>query len=397
MRVLVCHYHEIALKGRNRGKFERLLVERLLQVVGDEHIRSIKRARGIILAELTPRGERRRDALARRLQYVYGAAYFAFAVRAKLTIPAITRAACSLIAAEQGATFRITARRACKQFPYSSQEVNEKVGASVVRRLGKKVQLTNPDIECSIEIRESEALLYTKKIRGGGGLPVGSTGKGLVLLSGGIDSPVAAARMMRRGMEIAAVHFHSIPHTSPASIEKVRALCGVLARAQGSIRLFLVPFADIQRAIVASGAKEKFRVLFYRRMMLRIAGALAHRAGAAALITGENLGQVASQTLENIAVIAKAVDNPILRPLLGFDKEEIIREAEALGTFPISSLPDEDCCSLFVPAHPATKAAAAAVQEEEQKIAVADLVNQAVSRAEEEEREAQWEEKEKAR
>ncbi|RME59422.1 tRNA 4-thiouridine(8) synthase ThiI, partial [Candidatus Parcubacteria bacterium] len=310
MRVLICHYHEIALKGRNRGKFERLLAERLLQVAGNEYIRSVKRARGMILAELTPRGERHRDALARRLQYIYGAAYFAFAARAKLNIVAIARVAASLIAAEEGTTFRITARRAFKKFPYSSQEINEKVGARVVRKLGKKVQLTNPDIECNIEIHEKEALLYTAKIRGGGGLPVGSTGKGVVLLSGGIDSPVAAARMMRRGMEISAVHFHAVPHTSPASVEKARAICDILARAQGRLHLFLVPFVAIQRAIIASGAKEKFRVLLYRRMMLRIASAVAHRVGASALITGENLGQVASQTLENITVIANAVTMP---------------------------------------------------------------------------------------
>ncbi|HJU29099.1 MAG TPA: tRNA uracil 4-sulfurtransferase ThiI, partial [Candidatus Binataceae bacterium] len=233
----------------------------------------------------------------------------------------------------------------------------------------------------SIEILPHAAYMSAGKIAGAGGLPVGTTGRGLVLLSGGIDSPVAAYRMMRRGMRVNFLHFHSYPLVSAASREKACDLAAHLTRFQGHSTLMLAPFANVQREIVAR-APRPLRVVLYRRFMMRIAGVLAKKCGAQALISGESLGQVASQTLENLIVIERAAPLAILRPLVGMDKNEIVAEARRLGTFETSILPDQDCCSLFVPHHPETHARLAEVEAAEAVFDIGRMVADVADRTE---------------
>jgi thiamine biosynthesis protein ThiI len=260
-------------------------------------------------------------------------------------------------------------------------EIDRIVGTAVGAALGLKVDLNHPGLVVSIEVLPGSALISEGKIPGAGGLPVGTTGRGLVLLSGGIDSPVAAYRMMRRGMRVDFVHFHSHPLVSSASREKAAELAAHLTRYEAHSTLMLVPFANAQREIVAR-APRPLRVILYRRAMMRIASVLAPQVSAQVLITGESLGQVASQTLENMMVIEQAAARPLLRPLVAMDKNEIITEARRLGTFETSILPDQDCCSLFVPAHPETHADPGQVSQAEEQLDLERMVDDAVRRTE---------------
>jgi thiamine biosynthesis protein ThiI len=260
-------------------------------------------------------------------------------------------------------------------------QIDRMIGAEVGGALGLKVDLEHPDLTISIEILPDAAYVSAGKIPGAGGLPVGITGRGLVLLSGGIDSPVAACRMMRRGLRVDFVHFHSHPLVTSASKEKATDLAAHLTRYEAGSKLMLVPFANAQREIVAR-APRPLRVVLYRRVMMRIASKLARQTGAQVLISGESLGQVASQTLENMMVIEQAAAVPILRPLIGMDKNEIINEARRLGTFETSIIPDQDCCSLFVPAHPETHARPDEVASAERLFDLQRLVDDAVRQTE---------------
>jgi thiamine biosynthesis protein ThiI len=246
------------------------------------------------------------------------------------------------------------------------------------------VDLEDAELTISIEILPRSAFFGFDKIAGAGGLPVGVSGRAVSLISGGFDSPVAAYRMMQRGCRLTFVHFHSAPYLDKTSQEKVRELVKLLTRHQFSSRLYLIPFGEIQRQIVA-GVLRPLRVILYRRMMLRIAEAIAGKERARALVTGESLAQVASQTLENLAVIEKATTLTILRPLVGMDKQEIIDQARRIGTFETSAIPDQDCCQLFVPQHPATKAKLADVENAESRLDLAALTQLGVERAQLEE------------
>jgi thiamine biosynthesis protein ThiI len=277
--------------------------------------------------------------------------------------------------------FRIEARRANKAFPMISQEINADVGRQVLTEVGGRVDLTNPDLTIHIEVLFRDAYVYSDKFEGPGGLPVGVSGTVATLLSGGIDSPVAALRMMRRGCRSVFVHFHSFPMTSRASQEKAASLVEVLTGYQFTSRLHYVPFLEAQRAI-QTAAPPAYRVVLYRRMMMRVAERIARREGAAALVTGESLGQVASQTLENLAAIGTAATLPVLRPLIGTDKQEIIQESRRAGLFDISILPDEDCCSLLVPRRPVTRSDSAELDGLEALLDVPALVESCVSRSE---------------
>jgi thiamine biosynthesis protein ThiI len=282
------------------------------------------------------------------------------------------------------ASFRITARRAFKTVPFSSLELNRLLGADVLAlRPSAHVDLEHPELNVHVEVLPGEAFVYGDRRPGAGGLPVGSGGTVTALLSGGIDSPVAAWRMMRRGCRVIFAHFHSAPYLPDTSIAKARELVERLTQWQYFSRLWLVPFGEIQREVVLS-VPPHARVVVYRRLMARIAERLANHAGAAALVTGDSLGQVASQTLHNLARIDEVVELPILRPLIGMDKLEITEQARAIGTFEISIEPDADCCTLFVPKHPGTRLGREEIALVEQKLDLARLVAAGVEGATEE-------------
>jgi thiamine biosynthesis protein ThiI len=315
-----------------------------------------------------------------RLSHVFGIANFSKAGRTAADIEALTSAVLNDLRGHEAESFRITARRADKRFPMSSPEIERQLGARVQGAFGWRVDLERPALTVHVEVLPDHAFYFFGKERGAGGLPSGVSGRVACLLSGGIDSPVAAWRMMRRGCHAVLVHFHSVPFLAATSQDKVREIAAVLAKYQLGVRLYQVPFGDVQRRIVLATPPAP-RVVLYRRMMVRIADAIARAAGAGALVTGEVVGQVASQTLENLSVIGAVSTLPVLRPLVGMDKEEITAEAQRLGTYPISIIPDEDCCQLFTPKHPVTRARLADVERLEAELPVDDLVRQAVDDA----------------
>jgi thiamine biosynthesis protein ThiI len=273
-------------------------------------------------------------------------------------------------------TFAIRARRIGNQ-NYTSKELEEKVG-SVVKR---KVKLKEPDITIFIEVRRNDTYIYTKVIKCIGGMPIGTSGKVAVLLSGGIDSPVSSFLAMKRGCRVIFIHFHSFPLVSKRSIEKAIEIVKVLNKYQFKSILYLVPFHEIQMKI-KTNITPKYRIILYRRFMFKIAELIAKAENAKALVTGESLAQVSSQTLENIATIEEATDMTILRPLIGMDKEEIIQLAKKIGTYEISIKPQEDCCTLFVPKHPATKSSIEKIKKLEKKFNVRQMVKKAVKESE---------------
>lgn len=353
MTVLLVHYHEIALKARNRPFFVNQLVRNLKRATADFPVRRIQKLPGRVLLELA--GENAAQEVAERVRRVFGVANCCSALRCDLDLEALKNTAAKALAGRPFQTFRVTARRAYKTFPLTSPQLNEILGTFVLERFPARVDLKNPELTLFVDILPKEAFIYLEKVRGPGGLPVGVAGRVIALLSGGIDSPVAAYRMMRRGCQVSFVHFHGAPFLDRRTQEKAREIVKLLTRYQYTSRLYLVPFGEAQQEVVVN-TPAPYRVLLYRRLMARIAEHLASLEGAKALVTGESLGQVASQTLENLTVIEEAVKLPLLRPLIGMDKEEITEQAKEIGTYEISIQPDQDCCTLFVPRHPATRA-----------------------------------------
>jgi thiamine biosynthesis protein ThiI len=375
MRYLVGRYHEIALKGRNQWRFVEQLRHNLRAAFADVRLGPMRGEGPRIIVEL-PDAIDDRTVIA-RASTIFGFANFSLSCRVPLDLDAIKAEAIARAREHRARTFRISTRRGDKRFPMTSMEIDREVGAAVVEALGLKVDLHNPELTVSIEVLGDAAFVSAGKIPGPGGLPVGTSGRALALISGGIDSPVAAYRMMRRGLTLDFVHFHAYPLVSAASREKACELVAMLTRYQARSTLALVPFGMVQREIVANSDRP-LRVVLYRRFMMRIASALAARFRARALVTGESLGQVASQTLDNMAAIEDAAAMPILRPLVGMDKNEIVEQARALGTFEISILPDQDCCTLFVPEHPETHARLEEVKAMEARFDVDRMVNDAV-------------------
>jgi thiamine biosynthesis protein ThiI len=382
MDSVLIRYHEIALKKGNRRYFTELLKRNILAAVkdfGPKEIRSLP-ARILVTFKNHPASAD----LIERISAVFGVANFSLVERVDRDLEALRRQILTALNGHSFESFRIETQRGDKSFPLGSPEINRQLGAAVKEKANARVDLEHPEFTVIVEILPNDAFFGFNKIAGAGGLPVGSSGRVVALISGGIDSPVAAYRLMQRGCRMIFVHFHSVPYQDRTSQEKVRRLVQRLTRHQFTSRLYLVPFGEIQRQIVATVARP-LRVVLYRRMMLRISETIARKDKAKALVTGESLGQVASQTLDNMAVIQQATRLPILRPLVGMDKQEIIDQARRIGTYEISSIPDQDCCQLFVPAHPATKAHFAAVEEDEAKLATAELVRYGVENAIEEE------------
>jgi thiamine biosynthesis protein ThiI len=378
VKSVIVHYQEIALKGKNRPWFVARLVRNLREALSDLDIERVSVLMGRLEVVLGPRAEW--STVRDRLSRVFGVGNFARAGRAALDVDVIAREILADLDPSDPRSFRVSARRADKRFPLTSPEIEREVGGRIKEARGWKVDLGNPELTIHVEALTGEAFYYFGKERGAGGLPVGASGRVVCLLSGGIDSPVAAWRMMRRGCRVLFVHFHSYPILSRASQEKARELARLLTQFQYHSRLFLVPFGEIQQRVVLS-VPPPLRVVIYRRLMMQIAQAIAYRARAQALVTGEVVGQVASQTLENLTAINAVAELPVLRPLIGMDKEEITAEAQRLGTYPISIIPDQDCCTLFTPRHPATKARTRDVARAEEALPVGELVEQAVSSA----------------
>ena len=375
---ILVHYHEVGLKGRNRSLFERALVQNIRRSAADLADLRPRRLPGRIVVPVPDGLEP--GPLIQRFQRVYGIANLAHARGGKLDFDELCALAGDMMAGEYE-TFAVRARRAHSDFPMTAREINEKLGAWLLERHGKRVNLGAPDRTCHVEIVGELVLVSTERIQGPGGLPVGTGGRVTVLLSAGIDSPVAAARMLRRGAKVSFVHFHSQPFTDASSTRNAAEIAEILSRYAFDATLYVVSLAPSQQAIVAS-APEELRTILYRRMMMRIAGELAAREGAKALVTGDSLGQVASQTLENLAAVEDASPLPVLRPLIGLDKIEIIAEAERLETFEVSSAPCQEACVLFEPRSPATKARIVDLQRAERGVDIDGLVAEAVSSAE---------------
>ena len=382
MNTVLVRYHEVALKKGNRPYFVELLRRNLQSAVAGLRLKESKSLPARLLLSFDYDVDR--DEVGRRLQAVFGVANFSFVERAPLDLTVLRERIIQALDGRHFASFRVETKRGDKNFPLTSPEINRQLGGAVKEKSGARVDLNHAELTICVEILPRNAFFGFDRIPGPGGLPVGASGRVVALISGGFDSPVAAYRMMQRGCRLIFVHFHSVPYLDKTSQEKVRELVKFLTRHQFASRLHLVPFGEIQRQIVA-GVLRPLRVVLYRRMMLRIAEAIAKKERGRALVTGESLGQVASQTLENLAVIEQAATLPVLRPLVGMDKQEIIDQARRIGTFETSAIPDQDCCQLFVPRHPSTKARLVEVERAESSLDLAALTQFGVEQAEMEE------------
>jgi tRNA uracil 4-sulfurtransferase len=335
-------FGELALKGRNRPLFVSALERNLRRMAADLDPIEVRHRGGVFIVT----GGEPQDQLLERCLALPGVSVVQPALRCPRDATAAADAAVELLRDRPGRTFAVRARRRDKRFALRSIELARLIGDAVRSRLDLEVDLSEPDLELFVEVDHRELLVSADRLRGAGGLPVGSSGRALVLLSGGLDSPVAAYRMMKRGLRCDFVHFSGRPFTGPESIYKAYALVGRLDRHQGDSRLHVVTFGPAQRRLATAGA-GRLQVLSQRRLMVRVASALGERLGVQALVTGDSLGQVASQTLPNLAVVEEAAELPLLRPLIDRDKAEIVEIAKTLGTYEISILPDEDCCQLF--------------------------------------------------
>ena len=378
MTSIVVHYKELALKGRNRPWFVQTLVRNLKVALAGLDIVAIRSIMGRIEIELG-RGASWSDARD-RVRHVFGIANFSHAGRGPHDFDSLADAILRDLGDRHPQSFRVRARRSDKRFAFTSPQVEWEVGGRIKDRTGWRVDLEDAELSIHIEMLPGQAFYFFGKEPGAGGLPTGTGGRVACLLSGGIDSPVAAYRMMRRGCSVLLVHFHSYPILSRASQEKVREIAALLTKYQLRSRLVMVPFGELQQQVVLGVAPE-LRVVIYRRLMLRIAERLARRWHARALVTGDVIGQVASQTLENMTAISAATAFDVLRPLVGMDKDEISAEAGRIGTLPISNIPDQDCCQLFTPRHPATRARTQDVETAEAVLPISAMVDAAVAAA----------------
>lgn len=385
-KILIVRCGEVALKGMNKPYFERMLAERIhkrLKAAGYGKA-SVKRHEGLIFV----RFDREWDTvqLAGEISKVFGVASISPAVESESNMEAIGTEAVSFMEklCEERCvrTFKVEAKRADKQFPIKSPDIARQIGGYVLKGLKiLKVDVHNPDVRLFVDVRHDRSYIYADKIAGFGGLPLGTNGKGLVLLSGGIDSPVAAWMMAKRGMMIEAVHFHSYPYTSPRAQEKVEDLAKIVASYCGSFKMHVINILPIQEQIVKN-CPEAETTIHVRRFMMRIAEKIAEGNSAMMLITGENLGQVASQTAEALVVTDNCVNMPVMRPLIAMDKIDIIAKAQEIGTFETSIEPYEDCCTVFLPKHPTTKPQLDKIEISDSKLDIDALVESAIAEEE---------------
>ena len=363
--IILLKYGEISLKGLNRPMFEKQLLANVAKALAPLGKFSIRKSQSTVYVE--PLGDDiDMQAATERLSKVFGIVNICPAAKCQKTIEDIERTTLECLSQIDlnGKTFKVEAKREDKQFPMNSPQLCRHMGAVILKNTeGLSVDVHNPDILVQIEIRK-EAFIFTQKVSGAGGMPVGTAGRAALLLSGGIDSPVAGWMISKRGVVLDAVHFHSHPYTSDRAKEKVIELAKIMTQYTGPIRLHVVPFTDIQLDIIDKCPKNYLTIIM-RRLMMRIAEKIARESGAMALITGESIGQVASQTMESLVVTDNAVDMPVFRPCIGMDKEEIVTISKKIDTYETSILPYEDCCTIFVPKHPKTKPSIAEIQEAE--------------------------------
>jgi len=377
-RLILVHYAEIALKGGNRASFVRRLADRLRQALGTAGVDAGVRWENSRIV-ITPRGGSDVDRALRAVLRVPGVANAAVAVQVEPEIEAIREAAAGQLALAPPGVFKVETRRADKRFPMNSIQVSQAVGARCVASSGRGVDVHHPEIVVRVEIVPGAAFVAAGARPGPGGLPVGTTTRLLAFLSGGLDSPVAAWQMIRRGARVTGVHFHNRSLQGAAVLEKIEDLAGVLAWSSGAFPLLVVPFESCQRAIVAA-VPAAYRMIVYRRAMFRIGARWARREHALGYVTGDSLGQVASQTAENLFAIQAVADLPVYAPLIGSDKVEIMATARRIGTYDISIRPHEDCCSFLIAKHPAVKSTVAEVEEMEAGLDWAALVEEAVEK-----------------
>lgn len=379
--VILIRYGELALKGKNRDEFEDTLLRNVKQLLRPYPGIQLKRVYGRMYVYLN--GEPAQE-IVECLRRVFGITSISPTKLVEPNDEAIKQGAAQLMRelSPQPRTFRVETRRADKRYPKTSMEVSRMVGGYLLRQFsGLKVDLHQPEAVVNIEVRAEGTFISCENVPGPGGLPVGASGKVLLLLSGGIDSPVAGWMMMKRGVTLEAIHFHSYPFTSERSLEKVRDLAQKLARWGGKIKLHVVPFTEIQTTI-REKCPEEYLITLMRRFMMRISERIAAKTGALALSTGESLGQVASQTLESMNAINHVVQIPILRPLVGMDKTEITEISRQIDTYELSILPYEDCCTIFTPKSPVTRPRIALCERYEERLDIEQLVQDAVDRTE---------------
>ncbi|MBA1335808.1 MAG: tRNA 4-thiouridine synthase [Firmicutes bacterium] len=374
-KLILIRYGEIALKGHNRNFFINLLTKNIRKALRGINNRIVN-DRGRILVELAENSGDAEQAV-ERLKKVFGIVSVSVVTKVEKEMESIERAALEMVSRLKTATFKVEARRADKTFPLTSPEICGRVGAYILSGCeGIRVDVHNPETLVNIEIRD-KAYIYTDAAMGPGGLPTGSSGKGILLLSGGIDSPVAGWMVAKRGVELQAVHFHSFPFTSERAKQKVIDIAKVLSGYTGGLKLHMVSLTDIQSSINQECPEEQGTILT-RRFMMRIAARIAASEGALALVTGESLGQVASQTMESIYVTNASVELPVYRPLLGMDKVEIMERARNIGTYEISILPYEDCCTLFLPKFPETRPKLDKIMQSETHLDIDGLLEEAL-------------------
>lgn len=375
--VIILNHHEIVLKGGNRKYFEQVLMRNIRAVVAVSGGRSSLTG-GYGKFILVPGADQDQAALIERLRMVFGLANVCPGVRVAQEMESIAAASVSVLEGQDFRTLRVETRRVDKRFKMKSMEVNASVGALLCEKFGVRAKMSHPDVTVSIVIVDGVAYVYSRRLPGAGGLPSGVSGRVVGLLSAGFDSPVACYQMMKRGCNVSMVHFHSMPYTERRSVDQVRDITRLLTAYQFRTRLFIVPFAPLQNEIVLR-TEPSLRIILYRRMMMRIAERIAFREKAEGLVTGEAVGQVASQTLRNIRVIDSAASLPVLRPLAGADKEDTIAMSRKIGTFDISCEPYDDCCSFLAPRKPATWADPSLVGEAERSLDISAMIDMAIS------------------
>ena len=349
--TVLIRYGELSTKGKNRNQFIRKLLENIKRALKDLEKLEFKSTYDRIYIKIN--GENI-DELESRLKKIFGISSFSFTIKVKSDLEVIKSTCLELLENEKGETFKVIARRHDKNFMYRSDEINRHVAGKILSSTNLKVDVHNPDIKLQIEVQEENTFITSRKIEGAGGYPTGINGKVMLLLSGGIDSPVAAYYIMKRGIEVEAVHFASPPYTSQSAQDKVLELAKIVSIYQGSMKVHIVNFTELQMEIYAK-CHESYAITIMRRMMVRLAERLAIKNKCLAIATGESLGQVASQTLESMSVINEVCKMPIIRPIVTFDKLDIIDKAKEINTFETSILPFEDCCTIFKPKNPVTK------------------------------------------